>query len=96
MLFLCYTLCFNSVLCYFNSVAMHIFDGSLRMHPTKRGHLFCKKKLVLPPNSAKRERLGLCHDQRFLLMHLSKSINSFLSIFKVSNGKIYGIGYLDL
>ena len=36
MLFLCYTLCFNSVSCYFNSVAMHMFDGNARMHNSQQ------------------------------------------------------------
>jgi hypothetical protein len=30
------------------------------MHPTKRGHLFCKKIIsFFAPNSAKRERFGI-------------------------------------
>ena len=66
MLFLCYTLCFNSVSCYFNSVAMHMFDGNARMHPTPRGHLFCKK-ISFAPNSAKRERFGIKNPGRWVL-----------------------------
>ena len=44
MLFLCYTLCFNSVSCYFNSVAMHMFDGNARMYSSSQKKTTHNKK----------------------------------------------------